>query len=126
MLESLQDASISFHPAVRPPREALPHPLGAEEFLRGRRRARPRVARADAVRDGARFSATRELAALAVLGLDARASHEEIRVRYRTLVRACHPDLHTGVSAREAAGLNARLSTLNDAYRTLIFDRAAS
>jgi DnaJ-like protein/uncharacterized protein DUF4388 len=123
-LEQVKDARVAFRVTVRPPRSALlgtlhdrggPHtwdvPLGASEFLHGRRRARERTA-ADA--------APVESSAWDVLGLAPGAAVTDVKRAYRRLARAVHPDLHPGVSDVERCSLQVRFAKLTDAYRSLV------
>lgn len=57
---------------------------------------------------------TREEQALAVLELSAEASFDEIKARYRALVKRLHPDANGGDTAAED-----RLKIVNQAYSTL-------
>jgi hypothetical protein len=112
VLEELGDAQICFRVTLRPPRGALTDaPLGASEFLRGRRRAR------DSERapvSAGTVQAYREL------GLPSNAVGTEVKQAYRRLARAYHPDLHPHASPAERSALSARFSSLTKAYRTLV------
>jgi hypothetical protein len=124
-LEQIKDARVAFRVTVRPPRSALlgtrhgrrgldtwDVPLGAPEFLHGRRRARERTTVVDA--------APVESSAWDVLGLAPGAAVTEVKRAYRRLARAVHPDLHPGVSEVERCSLQVRFAKLTDAYRSLV------
>jgi hypothetical protein len=133
VLERLADARVAFRVAVRPPRGALAGhraaagwdaPLGPQEFLRGRRRARERTGggsreatsvpyRDPAVRAG-------DASAWEVLGLRAGAGIDEVKRAYRRLARTVHPDLRPDAGEAERRGLEARFAALTEAYRALI------
>lgn len=55
----------------------------------------------------------------AILGLDAEASAESIKVAYRRLATQYHPDLLVGVSAEEVARSSDRMREINEAYSFL-------
>jgi hypothetical protein len=126
VLERLPDARVAFRVALRPPRGALTGrhtpapgpqgwdaPLGPQEFLRGRRRARERSAALPA-------PSARVATAWDVLGLPSDAPIDHIKRAYRRLARAVHPDLHPHAGDNERRLLQARFVVLTDAYRTLI------
>lgn len=112
-LERLVDARVAYRVTLRPPPEALVDaPLGPEQFLSGRRRARDaRAARRPD--DGARR-------ARALLGVDDGADLTEVRAAFRRLVRACHPDLHPNATEEQRAALSARFAEVHAAYRALV------
>ena len=62
-----------------------------------------------------------------ILGLTHDASEEEIRSRYRQLVREYHPDRHiaAGVPAEMIEIATARLQTINEAYDRIMKEKAA-
>jgi hypothetical protein len=123
-LEQLTDARVAFRVTVRPPREALvgklrdsrgagvwDAPLGAGEFLHGRRRARERTSvRAEPV----------DASAWGILGLSPGSAVAEVKRAYRRLARTVHPDLHPGATDVERRTLQARFTKLTDAYRALM------
>jgi hypothetical protein len=114
-LEALADARISFRVAVRAPRGSLSErPLEPREFLFGRRRARERAASPPPSPSAA------DLSAWHVLGLPPGAREADIKRAYRRLARSVHPDLHPEATADERRALEARLVTLNEAYRVLV------
>lgn len=126
MLDQLADAQVFYRVAVRPPRGALTDaPLGATEFLAGKRRARDRAndigsgvfrtAKAmPGVVDVARIVAYR------TLGLTSSAPELEVKQAYRRLVREYHPDLHPDASSDERRALSARFAEVTAAYRALV------
>jgi hypothetical protein len=128
ILEELGDAQVAFHVTVKPPRGALvDEPLGAPEFLVGRKRLRDRSAdarsgtyRATASSgmpggwDPARASAYR------ALGVTFNADASEVKQAYRRLVRTYHPDLHPEASHDERKTLSSRFAEVTAAYRTLV------
>ena len=126
-LEQLPDARIQFRVAVRTPRSALTNePLGADEFLRGRRRARDTssdVPPSGYYRTGGAdrqpIDAER-LDALRLLDLDASADEEAIRRAYRRMARASHPDLHPAATDAERRALEERFIAVTRAYRALV------
>jgi hypothetical protein len=124
-LEQIADARVAFRVTVRPPREALvgmfrdshhpgawDAPLGAWEFLHGRRRARERTStvRADPA----------DASAWDILGLSPGTAVVEVKRAYRRLARTVHPDLHPGATDVERRSLQARFAKLTDAYRALV------
>lgn len=56
----------------------------------------------------------------AILGLDAEASPESIKVAYRRLATQYHPDHMTGASAEDLARSSDRMREINEAYSFLI------
>lgn len=129
VVEELADAQISFRVAVRPPRGALTDaPLGAGEFLAGKKRARDRgqapesgTYRASTSSGGmpggwdpARANACR------TLGVGFSADPTEIKQAYRRLVRTYHPDLHPDATSDERRTLSQRFAEVTAAYRSLV------
>ena len=55
----------------------------------------------------------------AILGLDAEASAESIKVAYRRLATQYHPDRMVGASAEEMARSSDRMREINEAYSFL-------
>ena len=92
------------------PRSAF-MPDDVAEALDGARQAKEQRAR-EARRRNARLS--KEDQALAVLELSAPVTMDEIRTRYRTLVKKLHPDANGGDKSAEE-----RLKVVNQAYSTL-------
>lgn len=133
-LERLTDARLSFRVAVRPPRGALSGakrdaagqstwdaPLGAREFLHGRRRARERIGTTRETRETrAAGPATRETTAWDVLGLAPGTEIGAIKRAYRRLARTVHPDLFPDADDATRRSLQVRFAELTDAYRTLV------
>jgi len=124
-LENLQDAQILFRVAVRPPRGALfEQPLGAVEFLHGRRRARDREPWSSSARPEPYVAIAREDAARAharrVLGLSGMEDEATIKRAFRKLARELHPDTHPGATDEERRDLAARFSEVNAAYQSLV------
>lgn len=64
----------------------------------------------------------------AVLGLDEDASAAEIKVAYRNLVRENHPDqlMARGVPAEFIKLASDKMAAINDAYNTILAERAAA
>ena len=128
VLEELADAQICFRVTVRPPRGALTDaPLGAPEFLAGRRRTRDKgsIPASGTYRAGpsaglpggwdpARAQASR------VLGVSFDADATAVKQAYRRLVRTYHPDLHPDASHDDRKALAARFSEVTAAYRALV------
>jgi DnaJ-domain-containing protein 1 len=112
-LERLVDARVAYRVTLRPPPEALVDaPLGPEQFLAGRRRARDaRAARRPD--DGTQR-------ARALLGVEDGADLTEVRAAFRRLVRAYHPDLHPNATEEQRAALSARFAEVHAAYRALV------
>jgi DnaJ-domain-containing protein 1 len=114
-LFALREAELRFH-ATRlgdglvplPLRAAFGAPqLGPEEFLFGRPRKRPRSPRAlDARRD-----------ALALLGVDAGATREDVRKAFKRLALELHPD--RAADGDERRTREARLARVTAAYALL-------
>ncbi len=123
-LERLADARIFFRVVVRAPKTALTgEPLVADEFLKGRVRARDR--RSSPPESGTFASAQRHRtfdrrAALAVLELPPDADAGAVKQAYRRLVRTYHPDLHPLASDIERDELRARFDEVMNAYRVLV------
>jgi DnaJ-domain-containing protein 1 len=118
VLESLADARVAFRVTVRPPRGALhEEPLGAPEFLYGRRRARERSA---PPRDDDEPKPQRWTGAWRVLGLVPGTSAEEIKRAYRRLARSVHPDTHPDATDDERRALEVRFAEITEAYRALV------
>jgi DnaJ-domain-containing protein 1 len=110
-LEQLADARISFRVAVRHPRGTLHQaPLEAQEFLHGRRRARPSRAAEPAPPESA----------WQILGVSPGADATAIKRAYRRLARTLHPDLHPDATLEERRALAARFSEITEAYRSLV------
>lgn len=129
MLEDLVDAQIRYRVTVRPPRGALVDaPLGAPEFLAGKRRARDRASPAPsahprAARPSPLFPGsidTTRLVAYRALGLSAGAPADDVKRAYRRLVREYHPDLHPEATQEEGRALSVRFSEVTAAYRSLV------
>lgn len=122
-LETLADAALTFHVAIRPPRGALlDAPMSKEEFLQGRTRARSTRERHPAQRSvhRARFDTpSPRTQALAALGLDDTAQPPEIRAKYREIIKSCHPDLHANSDPRDQKSRSERLQKVTEAYRKL-------
>jgi len=129
MLEALADAQVFYRVAVRPPRGALvDDPVGADEFLKGRKRARDRAADpVSGVYRTARPSTgmpgsvdVGRIVAYRALGLASGAAETEVKQAYRRLVREYHPDLHPDASSDERRALSARFAEVTAAYRSLV------
>ena len=131
MLEELPDAQILYRVTVRPPRGALvDEPLGASEFLAGKKRARDRgpepasgTYRFSSRASGSGFPGavdTARLSAYRTLGLGAGAPADEIKRAYRRLVREYHPDLHPDATHEERRALSARFAEVTAAYKSLV------
>jgi DnaJ-domain-containing protein 1 len=129
MLEELADAQIFYRAALKPPRGALTgRPLGASEFLAGRRRARDRSADlASGTHRTARPPSglpgsidTARVVAYRSLGLPHGAPAGEIKQAYRRLVREIHPDLHPEASNEERRALASRFHEVTAAYKSLV------
>ncbi len=106
-LESVVEARIRFHAAVRPPRSAFSTPLDPEAFLHGRKRARDEAYSSDETPHS-------------VLGVSRTALPEEVRRAFRTLVRRLHPDLNGHLPEGERRELTTRFLKVKEAYRTLV------
>ena len=130
MLEDLADAQVFYRVTVRPPRGALlDAPLGASEFLAGKKRARDRgPERASGTfRSGRRPPSgfpgsidTARLGAYRALGVSAGAPADEIKRAYRRLVREYHPDLHPDATHEERRTLSVRFAEVTAAYNSLV------
>jgi DnaJ-domain-containing protein 1 len=125
MLEEIADAQVAFRVTVRPPRGALvDEPLGAEEFLPGRTRARDR--RPDPASGAFRVSTgvggidAIRARACRTLGVGYAADATEVKSAYRRLVRSYHPDLHPDATHDERRALAARFAEVTAAYRALV------
>jgi hypothetical protein len=126
ILERLADARVAFRVTVRPPRGALvgrhaaaagerswDAPVGPQDFLRGRRRARDRAT-------SVATRAPSPESAWDVLGLHAGADLDEVKRAYRRRAREVHPDLHPEAGEAERRALELRFAALTEAYRALI------
>jgi DnaJ like chaperone protein len=82
---------------------------------------------ADFARIRARHVVARGASAYAVLGLSPEAGLDEIKQRYRKLVRDNHPDKHiaAGVPPEMVALATRRLQAINEAYAEILKERAA-
>ena len=125
MLEDLRDAQVLYRVTVRPPRGALgDEPLGASEFLAGKKRARDRGPDSGyRSRPSSGFPGSVDvgrLGAYRTLGLSASAPADEIKRAYRRLVREYHPDLHPDATHDERRSLSLRFAEVTAAYRTLV------
>jgi hypothetical protein len=143
VLETVQDAQISFRVAVRPRGQALGQrtsetsvlgadprgPLRAEEFLHGRRRARDVRGFSTSARNGGAASRLanglddKKRAALRILGLSERGEMPdvlEVKRAYRRLVREIHPDAHPQADATLRRALGLRFSEVTAAYQELV------
>lgn len=123
-LERLADARIFFRVVVRAPKTALTSaPLVADEFLKGRVRARDRRGappESGTFPTSMRHRAIDRRTALAVLELPPDADLGAVKQAYRRLVRSYHPDLHPLASEAERNELRARFDEVMTAYRTLV------
>jgi DnaJ-domain-containing protein 1 len=66
-----------------------------------------------------------------ILGVDRRASQEDIKTTYRTLAKANHPDMHPGDQDKTAAeerqkSINAAYETLSDPAKRKAYDNRGS
>jgi hypothetical protein len=120
----LTDAILSFHVACAIPRASVP-PLVPREYLHGRARARDRAPRSERKEDHrvarakVASSAARE-AALAMLGLDADASVDEVTRAFRALARTLHPDRLRDATEAERRRAEQRFGLISAAYHKLI------
>lgn len=82
---------------------------------------------ADFARIRARHAAVKGASAYAVLGLAPGASLEEVKQRYRKLVRENHPDKHiaAGVPPEMVALATRRLQAINESYADILKELAA-
>jgi DnaJ-domain-containing protein 1 len=121
MLEQLPDAQVHCRVTMRPPREALiDAPLGPDEFLAGRTRARDR-AESGTFRRSMPGAIDRErLGACRALGISTAAPIDDVKRAYRRLVREYHPDLHPEATHDERKELASRFAEVTAAYRTLV------
>jgi DnaJ-domain-containing protein 1 len=123
MLEQLADAQVHCRVTVRPPREALVDaPLGPDEFLAGRTRARERAdPPSGTYRRSMPGTIDRErVGAYRALGISVTAPIDDVKRAYRRLVREYHPDLHPDATHDERKELAARFAEVAAAYRTLV------
>jgi hypothetical protein len=112
VLERIADARVTFRVTVPAPRGALRDaPLGPSDFLKGRRRARPRTGPQE--RDGETF-------ARGLLGVASDADASEIKRAYRRLALTVHPDLHPEATEEQRRDLAVRFAEITDAYRMLV------
>jgi DnaJ-domain-containing protein 1 len=109
-LETLSDAQLSFRVAVRAPPSATAG-LEGNDFLRGRRRHRDRIAKTPTPAPVGH--------AFRVLGVGPNATRDEIRAAYRALAKSLHPDLHPHATDGERTRLGHRLAEVTAAYRAL-------
>lgn len=128
MLEDISDAQVFYRVTVRPPRGALVDaPLGASEFLAGKKRARDRAEPSSGSYRSPRPSSglpgsvdVGRLVACRTLGVSAAAPTDEIKRAYRRLVREYHPDLHPEATSDERRVLSTRFAEVTAAYRALV------
>jgi hypothetical protein len=119
-LFGLHDAAVRFHAdgcaALRG--RGLP----ASDFLHGRARARDRARSSDSHADTAQPVVGDDMRAdsLAVLGLGRSATAADVRIAFRRMAAAVHPDLHPEASDSERERLQMRLAALSVAYHHLI------
>lgn len=118
-LDRLQDARVSFRVALRPPMSALRDaPLGPDEFLNGRPRARDRHDRKQQEMPVSWVDPARA-AAFRTLGLECGADSETVRRAYRRLAKSFHPDAHPHASDTQRRDLATRFTELTNAYDLL-------
>jgi hypothetical protein len=131
MLDDLPDAQILYRVTVRPPRGALvDSPLGATEFLAGKKRARDRTSepasgtyRTSRRAQSSGFPGSIDLGRVGsyrTLGISFGAPEDEIKRAYRRLVREYHPDLHPEANSDERRTLSTRFAEVTAAYRALV------
>lgn len=122
MLEDLADAQVLYRATTRPPRGALVDlPLGPQEFLEGRKRARDRESGTYRTSSGMPGAIDLgRLSALRTLGLGAQAAEGDVKRAYRRLVREYHPDLHPDATHDERRELSVRFAAVTAAYRSLV------
>lgn len=115
----LEDARVTFR-VVRPRRRELDvsRPLGPDEYLVGRPRARDRCHSATTASD---FAAPelRRRRDLLMLGLGPVADEQAIRAAFRRLARALHPDLHPSSPPEQVEALRRRFVDVSAAYHRL-------
>jgi hypothetical protein len=113
LLFRFSEALIRFH--IRRPIERNVSPLGPEDFLHGRPRARARAV-SETVSKAASANQAR---ARRLLGLASNADAKAARAAFRRLASEAHPDRFPLASCDERAQLLRRFAELSAAYHTL-------
>lgn len=115
----LEDARVAFR-LVRPRRRELDvsRPLGPEEYLVGRPRARDRIHSTTATKPAGSGDVHRRRDLL-MLGLGPAADERAIRSAFRRLARALHPDLHAFAPPERLEALRRRFVDVSAAYHRL-------
>jgi hypothetical protein len=115
----LEDARVAFRLVLQRRRELdVARPLGPEEYLVGRPRARDRHRTANSVGTDESAEIARRRA-LIVLGLGAGADEAMIRGAFRRLARSLHPDLHPRARPEQIEDLRRRFADVSAAYHRL-------
>lgn len=115
----LEDARVAFR-LVRSRRRELDvaKPLGPDEYLVGRPRARDRLQSTRAVSNEGPVDARRRRDLL-MLGLGPSADERSIRGAFRRLARSLHPDLHAAARPEEMETLRRKFAEVSAAYHRL-------
>jgi hypothetical protein len=118
-LFSIKDAEVRFR-VPRPGNSKDHAPLGPDEFLRDRPRARDGRARnTKSTSEPSRHDPVR-VRALETLGLSPDADRVSVQRAFRALAAGAHPDRFPDADAEKRARLLRRFSELSAAYHTLI------
>jgi hypothetical protein len=127
-LENVHDAQIHFRVATKVPRGSMADkPLGAPEFLHGKKRLRDKgdkgvwssSDRPSERVHHARMDAARAHA-LRVLGLRGDESQEQVKKAYRALVLDLHPDAHPEADTERKKTLSVKFQEVATAYQALV------
>lgn len=112
----VEDARVAFRLVTARRRELdVTRPLGPEEYLVGRPRARDRARRATT----SESSDPRRRRDLLLLGLGPSANGTEIRSAFRRLARSLHPDRYPTARPEQLEALRQRFSDVSAAYHRL-------
>ncbi len=122
-LFQIREGTLSFHVAcVAPPCAVTP--LTPREFLRGRPRARDRQSNGAHARHRRSAPPTaverQRRDALALLGLDERATRDEVTKAFRQLATKIHPDRHVQASEPERRAMAERFAAASAAYHAIL------
>jgi hypothetical protein len=115
----LEDARVTFRLVQQRRRELdVKKPLGPDEYLVGRPRARDRAYSTTATAANVPADAVRRRDLL-MLGLGPAADERMVRSAFRRLARSLHPDLHPAARPEQVEVLRRRFADVSAAYHRL-------